>query len=97
MDAEQHEMFDFLRRRQLEEEQAHRDELILAAHIRTALLTPSGQVLKAWLQRACFMDGPMDASEITSEAHNMRINARRDLFITLLNYEQRGIHHVSDA
>lgn len=69
----------------------------LVMHIKAALTTKSGIVLLNWLKDNCFMNGPMEFKAIESPAFNQRVNARRDLFITLNNLLQEGINYVSDS
>lgn len=77
-----------------QEKMAHAN---LCMHIRTALSTPSGKILKQWLKANCFMNGTMAVETLDNNAANQRINARRDLFIALTNLEENGVTHVSST
>ena len=67
---------------------------ILCAHIRTALTTPSGKVLREWLRDNCFMSEPMTMEAAESAASNYRVNARRDLYVTLEHLLMEGLDYA---
>lgn len=75
---------------QTDEAQQHK---LLCAHIKTALSSPSGVVLFSWLKENCFMSEPMNFEAMESAAFNYRVNARRDLFITLESLLMEGLKH----
>ena len=77
-----------------EQEQQHR---VLCMHIKNALTTQSGVILRQWLRDSCFMTEAMTLEAIESTAANQRVNARRDLYITLENLLQEGINYVTDT
>jgi len=80
----------------LADRQAERERLLLAGAIHGAFATENGKKLKEWLRTACYMDGPMQMNEIESPAQTQRIAARRDLFITLEQFEKEGANVSSD-
>lgn len=79
---------------QKEQEKQHK---ILCMHLKNALTTPSGAILRQWLRENCFMDAPMTLEAIDSPAFNQRVNARRDLYIALDNLLQEGMSYVADT
>ena len=84
--------------RQVAEDRAQqkKDDIILCAHIRTALSTESGKVLKEWLKGLCYSDRPRRLDEIESAEMSKVISALRDLFIELETRELRGAY-VTDS
>lgn len=74
------------------------DHLRLCAHIRQALSTPSGVVLREWLKENCFMNDPTTLDHIESNNAAQRVLARRDLYITLDNLFDQGVdYNVTDT
>lgn len=73
------------------------DRTTLAMHIKTALTTRSGAVLRQWLKENCFMTEASRMEFIDSPGAQQRLNARRDLYIELDNLLQEGIENVTDA
>ena len=73
------------------------DRKYLALHVKTALTTKSGAVLRELLREYCFMTEPTSADVLESTALVHRINARRDLYIMLENLLQEGIQNVTDS
>lgn len=74
------------------ERQREREYLALAAHVKAALSTPDGKVLREWLYTNCFMDTPLDSGQFGNVAWLQRICGRRDLFIAIQQMEKDGAH-----
>ena len=68
----------------------------LCSHIKTALSTESGRVLKEWLRDECFMSRCTTKHEIDSISTIQAINSRRDLFLLLEAHEKEGVAYVND-
>lgn len=62
----------------------------LAAHMRTALLTPSGKILLAYLQRHCFMDADPNVNPRKWESPEQVVArySRMTLFLDIKNIMQ---------
>ena len=78
------------------EKQRQHEYLTLAAHIKAALSTPDGKILRDWLYTNCFMDTPLDAGQFGNVAWLQRICGRRDLFIAIQQMEKDGAHVSSN-
>lgn len=91
-------MFDIddIRAHMEAKEEAKKEHVRLCNHIKNALTTPSGAILREWLKKECFMSYPMSTEADHFEAYNYRVNARRDLYITLENLLQEGINYVAN-
>jgi len=66
----------------------------LCMHVKNALTTASGNVLRQWLREACAMNDVTSEIALSDPLLMARINGKRDVYITLEHLLEGGLEYA---